>query len=157
MNRAEARRPDLRRALRAVQGLRLTQHGPVGPSQQPALEYWLSDGRAPEGFVPGLRPLAIDLPTLHAEQTQGQWCLRDRHRVLFNFGLKGDDARQAEAVIRKYGFTQVASIGPAAPALVVFLTSAHDQAPAQTQAAPPAPREKEAQERGKETPGPNPH
>jgi hypothetical protein len=150
------REVEARQALRAVQGLHLTQHGTVGPPQQPVLEYWLSDGHAPEGSVPGLRPLPIDLPTLRVEQTHGQWCVRDQHRVLFNFGLKADDARQAEAVIRKYGFTQVAAIGQGAPAMVVFLTSARDQALARTATVTPAPKEMEKKEPAKEVPVPKP-
>src|SRR5579884_3663740 len=117
------READAREALWAVRGLNLTQHGTLGAG----LEYWLSDGHAPAGHVAGLRPLSIDLPTLRVEQTQGQWCLRDRQRVLFNFGLRDDDARTALAVIRKYGFSQVATIGQGAPEMVVFLGGARDQ------------------------------
>jgi hypothetical protein len=47
--------------------------------------------------------------------------------VLFNFGLRAEEARQALAIIQKYGFTEVGVVGQAAPSMMVFL--AHDSVP----------------------------
>ena len=115
------RESDARLALRLIRELRLNQHGIIG-SPTPSLEYWLSDGLA--AARPG-RPdytlLPIDSPSLRVEQTESQWVLRDQHRVLFNFGGDEGGARQALAVIHKYGFTEVGVVNPAAPSMVVFL------------------------------------
>ncbi len=111
---------DARQALRLVQDLRLNQVGTVG-KPRPVMEYWLADGQAPRGLVAGLRTLPIDPLTLRVEPFQGQWCLRDANRILFNFGARAGDARQAEAVLRRYGFTQVAYLGRPVPVMLVLL------------------------------------
>ncbi len=114
------RESEARQALRLVQGLRLTQHGTVG-SPMPVMEYWLSDGHAPIGIASGVRPLAVDPTSLKAEQREGQWVVRDKQRVWFNFGRRGDDAQQALTVMQKYGFTQAAVLGnPLSPTMMVF-------------------------------------
>jgi hypothetical protein len=113
------RESDARQALRLIRELRLNQHGTIG-GQAPSLEYWLADGQPPRGPATGLHTLPIDGASLRVEQTQTQWVLRDNQRVLFNFGNEQSDARQALAVIRKYGFTEVGSVNPAAPSMVVF-------------------------------------
>jgi hypothetical protein len=118
-----------RQALRLARALRLNQYGTVG-APAPAMEYWLTDGRAPTGIVPGLQVVNFDSASLHIEETLGQWCLRDARRVLFNFGSKADDARQALAVLRKYGFEQVAVVGQMAPSMFVFLANTAGTAPA---------------------------
>jgi hypothetical protein len=64
---------------------------------------------------------------VRVEQVQGQWCVRDDYRVLFNFGLQAGDAQLALAVIRKYGFTQLGTLGPATPSMMLFLTRQRDQ------------------------------
>jgi hypothetical protein len=112
-----------RLALRLARGLRLNQYGTVG-SPAPLLEYWLVDGAAPRGPVPGFSVITFDPSSLHVEVTLGQWCLRDSRRVLFNFGPRAEEARQAFAVVRKYGFGQVAVVGQLSPSMVVFLAGA---------------------------------
>jgi hypothetical protein len=113
------RESDARQALRLIRELRLNQHGAIG-GQAPSLEYWLADGQPPHGPATGLHTLPIDAASLRVEQTQTQWVLRDNQRVLFNFGNEQSDARQALAVIRKYGFTEVGAVNPAAPSMVIF-------------------------------------
>ena len=111
---------DARKALELIQALRLNQHGTIG-DHSTVMEYWLTDGHAPIGLTAGQRRLAIDTGTLKAEQNQGQWVLRDRQRVWFNFGPRGDEAQQALTVMKKYGFTQVAPVGSPTPMMTVFL------------------------------------
>ena len=114
------RQEEARAALRLLRQLGLTQRGTVG-TPRAVMEYWLAGGRAPQGLVPGLHPVALDVDSLRAEQVQGQWCVRDNSRVLFTFGAHGDEARQALAVIRRHGFTQVGSLGRGLPDMLVFL------------------------------------
>jgi hypothetical protein len=117
-----------RAAVRLVRLLQLNQYGTIG-SPAPQLEYWLSDGAAPRGTVPGCSILTFDPAGLHVEGTLGQWCLRDDRRVLFNFGGNAGEARQALAVMRKYGFARAAMIGQPTPSMVVFMANAFDTAP----------------------------
>ena len=48
-----------REALRVIQELRLNQHGTVG-SPLPIMEYWLSDGLAPQTMTTALHPVNLD-------------------------------------------------------------------------------------------------
>jgi hypothetical protein len=114
------RQEEARAALRLVRELRLSQRGTVG-TPGPVMEYWLADGRAPQGLVPALHPVSLDADSLRVEQVQGQWCVRDNARVLFTFGTHADEAREALAVIRRHGFTQVGSLGRGTPDMLVFL------------------------------------
>ncbi len=114
------REQEARQALRLIRSLHLSQYGIVG-GVGPVMEYWLVDGQAPHAFAPGLRILPLVPAGLRVEQVQGQWCLRDAQRVLFNFGQQAAEAQQALAVVRKYGFTQIGVLGPGAPAMMVFL------------------------------------
>jgi hypothetical protein len=111
-----------RQAMRLARSLRLNQYATIG-SPAPVMEYWLSDGRAPCGIVPGYPVVSFDADSLHVESAVGQWCVRDSRRVLFNFGSRPDDARQALAVLRKYGFSQVITVGQMTPSMFVFLAN----------------------------------
>ena len=139
-----ARQEEARTALRLMRQLRLTQHGTVG-APRPVMEYWLADGRAPQGLVRDLHPLPLDPNSLRVEQVQGQWAVRDNTRVLFTFGARADEARQALAVIQRHGFTQVGVLGPGVPDMLVFLggparlpASAQMASPAFSRVVPPA-------------------
>jgi hypothetical protein len=123
------READARETLRVIRALHLNQHGTVG-SPQPVMEYWLSDGRAPQGFGTGPRLLPLDQGSLRIEQVQGQWCLRDNRRLFFIFGGHRQDAEQALEVIRRHGFSQVGYIGQPVPVMIYFLGSADNLAQA---------------------------
>ena len=114
------READAREALRIVRALHLTEHGTVG-TPRPVMEYWLSQGRAPGGLVAGLWTLSFDPAALVVQQREGQWCLGDERRTLFFFGVHSDEARQALAIIRRYGFNQVGYVGQGTPAMIYFL------------------------------------
>jgi hypothetical protein len=114
------READAREALRVIQNLGLTQRGTVG-TPRPIMEYWLADGMPPPAFGSGSRVQALDTATLRVEEMQGQWCVRDSRRVLFVFGFRRDDADQALALIRHYGFTHIGAIGQIPSAMVYFL------------------------------------
>jgi hypothetical protein len=109
-----------RDAVQLIQLLRLNQVGRVG-TPQPVMEYWLSDGHAPRGFVPGLQIVGIDPAGLRVEQVQGWWCLRDSSRILFNFSTHQDECQKALDVIRRHGFTEVGYLGHGQPQMLVFL------------------------------------
>jgi hypothetical protein len=115
-----AHQAEARDALQLIRGLRLTQHGTVG-TPEPVIEFWLSEGRAPQSTMLGLRPISFDRTSLHLEQIQGAWCLRDNHEVLFNFQGQQDLAQRTLAVVQRYGFDQVGYVGQAAPSMMYFL------------------------------------
>ncbi len=134
---------DARLALHLVRDLQLNQHGTVG-DPAPVMEYWLHDRKAPQGQTAGLQVYSINRDTLRVDRVQGNWCLRDAQRVLFDFGASEADARQALGVIRKHGFTQVGALGQSGPVMLIFFAhgatvpvAAPVVVPAQHQ--PPAP------------------
>jgi hypothetical protein len=120
---------DAREAARLVRSLHLNQHGEIG-TPRPVMEYWLSNGQAPTGPVPGFRALPIQQATLKVEQVRGQWCVRDASRVLFNFGGHEAEAREAHDVIRRHGFNSVGYVGRGGPTMLVFLAGHDTPAPA---------------------------
>jgi hypothetical protein len=118
-----------REVLRTVRELHLTSLTAIG-TPRPIMEYWLSNGEAPHGRIAGLRTLSLDPATLTADQLQGHWCVRDGSRILFNFGQQADACRQALAVLKRYGFTEVGYVGQVAPVMLVFLANPPVTAPA---------------------------
>lgn len=129
---------DARQALRLVHELRLTQLGSVG-TPRPVMEYWLAEGQAPRGMVPGLRTTPIDQGSLRAEAMQGCWCVRDAAHVLLNFGTHQDEAEQAVAVMRRYGFESAVAVGQGVPSMLVFLGPQSGMRATPQHAPPPPP------------------
>ncbi len=121
-------------ALRLVRDLRLTRYGAIG-SPRPVMEYWLADDKVPQGIVNGLRQMPFDPDALRVEQAQGQWCLRDSRRVLFTFGPRREDAKQALDVLQRYGFNRIGYVGFPTPVMMIFLRSDDNLPAPQTQSA----------------------
>ncbi len=114
------RNSEAAQALRLIRDLGLTERGVIG-SPAPVLEYWLAQGQAPTGLIRGQRILPLDPATLRVDKADGQWCLCDGPRALFNFGYARQDAEQALAVLRKYSFTRLILLGEGVPTMMVFL------------------------------------
>jgi hypothetical protein len=110
---------DAREVLRLVRLLNLNQVGTVG-KPRPVMEYWLSEGRAPQKMG-RLNALALDPEALKVANSQGQWCLVDDSRLWFTFGAQADEARRALELLRKYQFTDVLYVGVGNPVMIVFL------------------------------------
>jgi hypothetical protein len=111
---------DARQALRMIQELGVNQYGTIG-TPHPVMEYWLIDGKAPQSLPRGgLVVQPMEPGRLEVQQTFGQWTLRDGARAIFTFGEHEEDARQALAVIRQYGFTQIGTLGLGTPRMYIF-------------------------------------
>jgi hypothetical protein len=110
---------EAREVLRLVRYFHLNQWGTVG-RPLPIMEYWLSDGRAPQKMGAAVRSVPFDAESLRVDDYQGQYLLRDAKQTLFAFGSQ-DDAKQALAVIRKYGFTEIAYVGNGVPVMIVWV------------------------------------
>lgn len=119
------REEDARQTWHLIRELRLTQRGTIG-SPQPVLEYWLSDGRAPQWLPRGVRVHPFNTASLRLEQSLGRWLLRDLARPLFSFGNHKEDAQQALAVMNKYRFTRLGVIGHGSPAMLIFVAEPDD-------------------------------
>jgi hypothetical protein len=128
---------DAREALRVIHDLRLTHYCTVG-SPEPIIEYWLSDGKAPQPFVHNFRLMPFTPEALRVEVVQGQWCICDGGRVMFGFGEHSEDARQTLFLLRHYGFNRVGYIGSPRPVMMYFVVS-HEPAPVAKDRQPQAP------------------
>ncbi len=113
-----------RRTLLLLRELRINQYGTVG-QPKPVLEYWLTDGLAPQGNPTALRAVPLDQGSLRADKLYGQWCVHDVYQMLLQFGNDEDSAHQAVAILKKHRFTQVGSLGTFPPTLF-FLTRRGD-------------------------------
>jgi len=130
---------DAREALRIIRELNVNERGTLG-TPQPILEYWLSNGQPLPGHAFGLHLLPVEVATLRAEKVQGQWIIRDAHRLFFVFGAHGDEARQALDVIRRHGFTQIGYVGQPNPEMIYFVGSPDSTYARMTAPAPIVPR-----------------
>jgi hypothetical protein len=114
------REGDAREAVRIIRELGLNQRGTVG-TPRPVMEYWLAGGQAPHGYAFGLHLQPMDPGSLRVEEVQGQWIIRDAHRLFFVFGSHQDEARQALRIIQDHGFTQIGYVGQPVPELIYFV------------------------------------
>jgi hypothetical protein len=115
-----------REALKVIRDLKLTSMSSIG-SPKPVMEFWLANGQAPHGHIPGLRSISLTPAEIKAEQVQGQWCVHDGKQILFNFKDQADAARRAAATIQRYNFTEVAYLGQTSPTMLVFLSNTKTQ------------------------------
>ncbi len=110
---------DAEEAARTIRELRTTDWFAIGDGR-PTLEYGLTNGRP---HLPTFTPkmtTPFDLASVRVDNIRGVWCLRDDASILVNFGRQRDDAEQALAVIRKYGFNRLGTIGNPARMSVLF-------------------------------------
>lgn len=108
------RQADADEAKRVLRELRPTEWATIG-SPRPVVGYGLFNGK-PRLHSP--RPkvtAAIDLKSVRAEQVRGAWVLKDDAALHLNFGSRKEDAEQAAAVVRKYGFNHVGHVGYPVP------------------------------------------
>ena len=97
--------------VRAMRELRPTEWGGIGTPGRYTVEYGLTKG---EPFSPTYAPkqsLNIDMRSVRAEQVRGAWVLRDEGNIILNFGAQKQDAEQAAAVVQRYGFNRLGTVG----------------------------------------------
>jgi hypothetical protein len=148
------REMDARNALRVFKDLRPTEWASIGGAK-PVVEYALVNGRPPAtlglspagddprnpngaatggGIIAGPAVtgaganlvVPIDLRTVRVEAVRGVWCLRDDANIHFNFGPVKDDAEQALAVVRRYGFNRIGVVGAPEPVMTYFFVGQDD-------------------------------
>jgi hypothetical protein len=113
-----------RLALNSVRWLNLNELAWVG-QPQPSVEFFLANGRAPEGLIGSAVDLVGFAPERLVVKQQGDvWWLADAQRLLLPFADHKEHAERTLALIRQYHFNQVAFLErPPAP-LVLFLHGA---------------------------------
>lgn len=110
------------RAMRIVIAYRFTQYCTVSNSK-PTMSYFLSNRRAPRGAMRGEDCTAFNPSALRVARLAdlGIWVIKiSAHRNLLVFGKTQSVANAALAVIRKYGFTHLCSVGRPNPPFTYF-------------------------------------
>ncbi|MFL5339881.1 MAG: hypothetical protein ACJ8F7_07000 [Gemmataceae bacterium] len=108
-------------ARRLIADLQLTEHTTIG-TPEPAMEYWLTNGKAPAPPTTPRQILSIDPSTLKVDRQEGNYCVRDARQVLFQFGT-ADEARVALAAFQQYGFNEIGLIGSPVPSMVYLVNN----------------------------------
>lgn len=106
-------------AVRCIRGLHPTRWGRIG-TPKPVVEYGLVDGEPSKWTLTPKVWMPFDLNGLNTEQVRGAWVVRDGEKILLNFGTSRDDADQAVAVAKRYGFNRLGFAGFPRPAFAFF-------------------------------------
>lgn len=109
-------------ARRLVAELNLTERATIG-TPEPVMEYWLSDGQSPPLPAFNRSVINFDPQLLAVKSENGAYYVGDLHRLLFNFGPYQQDAQQALAVIRKFGFNEIGFVGSPNPSMTYMLNN----------------------------------
>lgn len=103
-------------ARKMIAELKLTEHGRLG-APQPAMEFWLSNGQAPPLTSSSRTVIPFDPASLKVESVNGAYWVRDRSRMLYNFGPHRADAQQGLKLLQQFGFNEIAFIGYPNPSM----------------------------------------
>lgn len=109
-----------------VQALNIIKHyglnnicfvGRPFPDGKIKMMYLTADGAAPVGPFPGEDAIQFDPLKISAKNVKGSWkIVEEPDHWMLDFGKDDEDARDAEAIIKYYGFTHECFVGrPGAP------------------------------------------
>jgi hypothetical protein len=99
-----------RQSLNVIRHYRMDRACFIGRPNQ-LFTYMLAKGGSPSGSMAGEDCVAFDPKILTVSNIQGSWKIVSGRRWLFDFGPGQTEARQALAVIRRYGFSQSCYVG----------------------------------------------
>jgi hypothetical protein len=99
------------RALAVIKRYAMDQSCFVG-WPRPSFHYMLVNGSSPVGPHEGEMCRAFNPAATEVRQAGGAWKITEGTQVLFDFGAGKDQADQAMAIIRKYGFTHSCIMAP---------------------------------------------
>ena len=109
-----------RRALAAIKFYHLNAHGFVGRPNAP-MEYYLTDGKAPDGPMAGEDSIGFNPNNLSVKQVGGRWkVVEGADHWMLDFNTNEAQARQALSLIKKYGFTYTCYVGRPNPPMMYF-------------------------------------
>ena len=97
------KRNEAEHALQVIKHYRMNQSCFVG-RPDPSFQYLLVSGRASVGSFEGEDCVSFNPNTAEVRYINGRWKIVDGSHWVFDFGNKESEARQALAIIKKYGF-----------------------------------------------------
>ncbi len=104
-NKAEAVK-----ALKIIKHYGMTKSCFVGRPNA-SFQYMRVNNKAPSGAVSGEDCISFNPNTIAVKKVNGRWKIVDGNHYMFDFGNKGAEAKQAFAIIKKYGFTKSCFVG----------------------------------------------
>jgi len=104
------KKTEAEQALRVIKHYRVNQSCFVG-RPGPSFQYLLRSGAAPSGAMAGEDCVSFNPNTAEVKKISNDWKIVDGSHWMFSFGSKEDEARQALAIIKKYGFTRSCFVG----------------------------------------------
>ena len=77
----------------------------------PSFQYMLASGRAPYGSYGGEDCISFNPKTAEVKNISGRWKIVDGSHWMFDFARNESEAREALAIIKKYGFNRSCFVG----------------------------------------------
>lgn len=103
-----------RQTLRIIKRHNMDQSCFVG-RPDPSFQYMLSSGKAPSGNIRGEDCIGFNPSNIQVKSVGGRWKIVDGNHYLFDFGNNKREARQAFAIMKKYGFSHSCFVGRPGP------------------------------------------
>jgi hypothetical protein len=104
-NAAEARQ-----ALQIIKHYKMNQQCFVG-RPDPSMEYYLVDGKAPTGSMPGEDCIGFNPDKIRVARIGNRWKIVEGSHWILDFGSSESEARIAYDIITKYGFRYICFVG----------------------------------------------
>ncbi|BBO78005.1 hypothetical protein DSCW_54220 [Desulfosarcina widdelii] len=98
------------KALQVINHYRMNRSCFVG-RLDPSFAYLLAKGGVPEGPMAGEDCVAFDPVKIRVSKINNRWKIVEGRHWLFDFGSNLTEARQALAIIKRYGFTRSCFVG----------------------------------------------
>lgn len=110
---------EAQRALAIIQQYGFNAQCFVG-RPNPSMEFYLVNGQAPRGSMPGEDCIGFDPANLEATYVAGRWKVVEGNHWLLDFDQEQHEARQALSYILRYQFRSICFVGRPGPSLTYF-------------------------------------
>jgi hypothetical protein len=109
------------RAAQIIRHYRFTQQCFIGRPNA-SMSYWKRGAGIPSGGLPGDDCVRIDPDSAEARREGANWTLMDDSSRILYFGPRGNEARQAEEVVKNYRLTRQCFVGRPDPGMTYWLS-----------------------------------
>ena len=110
---------EAREALRIIKHYKMNSQCFVG-RPDPSLEYYLVDGKAPVGSMPGEDAIPFDPANAQVTNIGGRWKIVDGAHWILDFAEKKVEADSALKIIKKYKFSYICFVGRPGASMTYF-------------------------------------
>lgn len=107
---------EARHALRIIQYYKMNRQCFVG-RPDPSMEYYLVDGKAPTGSMPGEDCIGFNPDKIQVKQINGRWKIVEGSHWIMDFASSESEARLAYEIIKKYRFRYICFVGRPDPSM----------------------------------------